>query len=336
MVILVTGGAGFVGSAFLLRYVQQYPEHRFVNLDALTYAGNPHSLEPLAGHANYAFEHCGLGEAERVVRYCRPDVVFHFAAESHVDRSIWGPADVVHTNVMGTLNLLEACRQQWGPQASGKLFHHVSTDEVYGSLGPTGLFAEDTRYDPSSPYSASKAASDHLVRAYARTYGLPVKITNCTNNYGPRQHPEKLVPLVILRALAGTPIPVYGAGENVREWIHVDDHCDAIWAVAERGRLGETYNVGSGCERRNIDLVRDICGVVADQLGLPRARVEGLIEHVADRPGHDLRYAVDRRKIAREVGWRPTVGMRDGLAETVRWYAENPRWVEQALAKEAA
>jgi dTDP-glucose 4,6-dehydratase len=253
-------------------------------------------------------------------------MVVHFAAESHVDRSIRGPADFVRTNIQGTFNLLECFRAACSERKVA-LFHHVSTDEVYGSLGADGLFTEQTRYDPSSPYSASKASSDHLVRAYARTYGLPTKVTNCSNNYGPYQFPEKLIPLMILNALERKPLPVYGEGLNVRDWLYVEDHCEAIWTVIQSGRVGETYNVGGRCEMRNIDVVRRICRIVADETGASGGELEALITHVQDRPGHDLRYAIDATRIERECGWTPRHSFDDGLRATVRWYLSNPEWV---------
>jgi dTDP-glucose 4,6-dehydratase len=330
MKMLVTGGAGFIGSNFLQRFVPRMAEHEFINVDALTYAGNPYSLDGVAGAPNYRFERVDIADAEAVLavfRGFRPDLVVHFAAESHVDRSIEAPRTFIRSNIDGTLNLLEAARAIWG-EGEG-LFHHVSTDEVYGSLGDEGRFTEETAYDPSSPYSASKASSDHLVRAYHRTYGLPVKITNCSNNYGPRQFPEKLIPLMILNAVERKPLPVYGEGLNVRDWLYVEDHNDAIWAVIERGRVGETYNVGGNNELRNIDVVKTLCRVVAEETGAPIAELEGLITFVRDRPGHDLRYAVDASKIQRECGWEPAETFDSGLRRTVRWYLDNTQWVDQ-------
>jgi dTDP-glucose 4,6-dehydratase len=256
-----------------------------------------------------------------------PDVVVHFAAESHVDRSILGPREFVRTNIEGTFVLLDACRRHWEGKRAGKLFHHVSTDEVYGSLGETGLFTEETRYDPSSPYSASKAASDHLVRAYGRTYGLPFKLTNCSNNYGPLQFPEKLVPLMILNALERKPLPIYGQGLNVRDWLYVTDHCEAIWTVIERGAMGETYNVGGHNEVRNIDVVERICRLVAEETGADPGEILALKTYVKDRPGHDLRYAIDASKIQRELGWAPAETFESGMRKTVRWYLANDAWV---------
>jgi dTDP-glucose 4,6-dehydratase len=258
----------------------------------------------------------------------KPDWVVHFAAESHVDRSIVGPMAFVTTNVVGTANLLEACRRTW-LSFEGKLFHHVSTDEVYGSLGDQERFLETTPYDPSSPYSASKAGSDHLVRAYHRTYGLPVKTTNCSNNYGPYQFPEKLIPLMILNCLEGKPLPVYGRGENVRDWLYVEDHCEAIWTVATQGRVGETYNIGGDSERKNIQVVHEVCGAVSELTGKEKGQLESLITYVNDRPGHDYRYAIDASKVKSELGWRATQSFESGLRRTVKWYLSNPTWIEE-------
>lgn len=330
MNVLVTGGAGFIGANFLNMMVPRFPEWRFLNLDALTYAGNMSSLQAVSGRPNYDFARTDLADftaTRDVVNAFRPDWVFHFAAESHVDRSIAGPAAFIQTNLVGTFNLLEACRQVWADTAD-RLFHHVSTDEVYGSLGPEGYFTESTPYDPSSPYSATKAGSDHLVRAYHRTYRLPVKITNCSNNYGPYQFPEKLIPLMILHALDRKPLPVYGDGGNVRDWLYVEDHCEAILAVARRGRVGATYNVGGNEEHANIDIVRRICTLVAEETDAPADEIAGLITFVVDRPGHDRRYAIDASKIRDEVGWRPRESFESGLRKTVQWYLSNTEWVE--------
>lgn len=322
--ILVTGGAGFIGSNLLLRLLQS--DETVANLDALTYAGDldglpPHELLKVDlrdGEATYA-----------AVRDFGPDAVIHLAAESHVDRSISGPRAFVETNVVGTLNLLEACRIAWGPSFEGKRFHHVSTDEVYGSLGPEGLFEETTPYDPSSPYSASKAGSDHLVRAYHRTYGLPVTITNCSNNYGPRQFPEKLIPVMILNALEGNPLPVYGDGKNVRDWLHVEDHVSALLTVLAKGEVGRTYNVGGNAERTNLQVVAAILDGVARETGKDRAELERLVTFVTDRPGHDRRYAIDSSRIREELGWEPAHRFEEGIAETVRWYLSNSEWVDR-------
>jgi dTDP-glucose 4,6-dehydratase len=332
--ILVTGGAGFIGSAFLLRLVPAQPEHRFLNVDKLTYAANPRSIEALEGRPNYRFVRADIADApamEALFAAEKPDAVVHFAAESHVDRSILGPGEFVRTNVEGTFALLEAARKLRGSGHDFRRFHHVSTDEVYGSLGPTGHVTEESRYDPSSPYSASKAASDHLVRAWARTYGLPVTLTNCSNNYGPRQFPEKLIPLMIGNLLARKPLPIYGKGLNVRDWLYVDDHVDAIWAVLagpQPGHDAETYNVGGRAERTNLDVVDALAAIVARETGAPLAELLALKSYVADRPGHDLRYAIDAGKIERVLGWRPIESFESGLTRTVRWYLENQAWVE--------
>jgi len=328
--IIVTGGCGFIGANFLVRFVPRLPDWTFVNVDALTYAGNPESLAGIADAPNYRFARADICDAEAIralFAEVEPDWVIHFAAESHVDRSIHGPMAFFHTNLVGTATLLEACRERW-KTPDGHLFHHVSTDEVYGSLGSSGAFTETTPYDPSSPYSASKAASDHAVRAYHRTFGLPVKVTNCSNNYGPRQFPEKLVPLMILNAVEGRRLPVYGRGANVRDWLYVDDHCDAIMAVATRGAVGATYNVGGGCELANLDVVHAICDAVAEETGKDAGALRALVAFVADRPGHDFRYAMDASKLRTELGWSPQETFATGLRKTVRWYLENPAWID--------
>jgi dTDP-glucose 4,6-dehydratase len=334
---LVTGGAGFIGGNFVLEAVARGV--RAVNLDALTYAGNLDTLAAVDGDPGHLFVHGDIGDRALVARLLadhRPQAVINFAAESHVDRSIDGPAAFVQTNVVGTLALLEATRDYWktleGEAKSSFRFLHVSTDEVYGSLGDTGKFTETTPYAPNSPYSASKAASDHLVRAFHHTYGLPVVTTNCSNNYGPFQFPEKLIPLIIARALAGEPLPVYGDGRNVRDWLYVGDHCAAIRAVLERGRVGETYNVGGDAERENIEVVRTICALLDARRprsdGRPR---ESQITFVADRPGHDRRYAIDASKLQDELGWRPAHSFEQGIAHTVDWYLEHQDWVRRVL-----
>ena len=334
---LVTGGAGFIGGNFVLDAVRRGV--RVVNLDALTYAGNRDTLASLEDDPNHVFVHGDIGDGALVARLLathRPDAVVNFAAESHVDRSIDGPAAFVQTNVVGTLALLEAVRDYWraleGVAKEGFRFLHVSTDEVYGSLGDTGKFTEETPFAPNSPYSASKAASDHLVRAFHHTYGLPVLTTNCSNNYGPYQFPEKLIPLIIARALAGEPLPVYGDGKNVRDWLYVDDHCAAIRAVLERGRVGETYNVGGDAERQNIEVVNTICAL----LDTRRPRADGKprnsqITYVADRPGHDRRYAIDAGKLQGELGWKAAHSFEQGIADTVDWYLDNQDWVRRVL-----
>ncbi len=334
---LVTGGAGFIGGNFVLRAVASGV--RVVNLDALTYAGNLDTLSSLEGNPDHVFVHGDIGDSARVSRLLaehRPDAVLNFAAESHVDRSIDGPAAFVQTNVVGTLALLEAVRDYWKglDQARRAAFRflHVSTDEVYGSLGETGRFTETTPYAPNSPYSASKAASDHLVRAFHHTYGLPVLTTNCSNNYGPYHFPEKLIPLVIARALAGEPLPVYGDGRQVRDWLYVGDHCAAIRAVLEKGRVGETYNVGGNAEKQNLEVVETICRLLDQRRpradGQPRA---SQIAFVADRPGHDRRYAIDASKLRDELGWEPEYTFERGIAETVDWYLDNQDWVRRVL-----
>ena len=334
---LVTGGAGFIGGNFVLGVVGD--GIKVVNLDALTYAGNRDTLASLDGNANHVFVHGDIGDRALVARLLaehRPDAVVNFAAESHVDRSIDGPGAFIQTNVVGTLALLEAVRDHWksleGEAKDAFRFLHVSTDEVYGALGETGKFSETTPYAPNSPYSASKAASDHLVRAFHHTYGLPVLTTNCSNNYGPYHFPEKLIPLVIAKALAGEPLPVYGDGKQVRDWLFVADHCAAIRTVLAKGRVGETYNVGGEAEMQNIEVVHAICALLDQrrprQDGLPRA---SQITHVADRPGHDRRYAIDASKLRGELGWAPTYTFERGIAETVDWYLANQGWVQRVL-----
>lgn len=334
---LVTGGAGFIGGNFVLEAVRDGV--KIVNLDALTYAGNLDTLKSLDGNPSHLFVAGDIGDRDLVAKLLadhRPDAVINFAAESHVDRSIDGPAEFVQTNVVGTLALLECVRDYWksleGNVAEDFRFLHVSTDEVYGSLGDTGLFTEETPYAPNSPYSASKAASDHLVRAFHHTYGLPVLTTNCSNNYGPYQFPEKLIPLVIAKAVAGEPLPIYGDGKNVRDWLYVSDHCSAIRRVLEAGKVGETYNVGGNSEKQNIEVVKTICALLDTQH--PRAdggQYESQITYVKDRPGHDRRYAIDASKLKRELGWEPAHTFEQGIAETVGWYLSNQSWVNRVL-----
>lgn len=332
--ILVTGGAGFIGSA-VVRHLIDHTDATVVTVDLLTYAGHRENLAPVLDHPRHHFEQEDIADApamHRLFEDYEPSRVLHLAAESHVDRSIDGPAAFIQTNVVGTQVLLEAARTYWegldGAAESGFRFLHVSTDEVYGELGETGAFTEETPYDPSSPYSASKAGADHLVRAWHRTYGLPILITNCSNNYGPYQHPEKLIPVVILRALEGEPIPVYGTGENVRDWLYVEDHVRALLRVLEDGRVGETYNVGGRCEKENIAVVHQICDILDD---VRSDEVDGshrsLITFVEDRPGHDWRYAIDPSKIEDRLGWTPRVDFEEGLRRTVRWYLEHQDWV---------
>lgn len=334
---LVTGGAGFIGGNFVLEAVGR--GIRVVNLDALTYAGNLHTLASIQNNPDHVFVHGDIGDRALVAQLLaehRPDAVVNFAAESHVDRSIDGPAAFIQTNVVGTLGLLEAVRDHWkslqGEAKDAFRFLHVSTDEVYGTLGETGKFSETTPYAPNSPYSASKAASDHLVRAFHHTYGLPVLTTNCSNNYGPYHFPEKLIPLVIAKALAGEPLPVYGDGKQVRDWLFVGDHCEAIRTVLAKGRVGETYNVGGDSERRNIEVVEAICRLLDERRprrdGKPRS---SQITYVADRPGHDRRYAIDASKLQDELGWRPRHDFESGIRETVDWYLANQDWVQRIL-----
>ena len=328
MKLLVTGGAGFIGSAVVRLAVAQ--GHSVVNLDALTYAACLENVASVADSPLYAFEQaeiCDRAALDRIFLQHKPDAVMHLAAESHVDRSIDGPGAFIQTNITGTYTLLEAARAYWqnAGKPDGFRFHHISTDEVFGSLGPTGQFTEDTPYDPRSPYSASKAASDHLVRAWAETYGLPVVLTNCSNNYGPYHFPEKLVPVVILNALAGKPLPIYGAGDNIRDWLYVDDHADALLLVLAKGELNRSYNIGGENERTNLELVRTLCEIL-DRLRPADKPYADLIEFVTDRPGHDARYAIDPERIRTELGWRPSVTVEEGLEKTVQWYLDNEDW----------
>jgi len=336
--ILVTGGCGFIGSNFIRYVLAKRGESRIVNLDKLTYAGNPANLADILqdyGPSRYRFVQGDIGDknlVEDIFRESGIDWVINFAAESHVDRSIVDPAEFLHTNILGTFTLLEVAKEFWLDAAldvDKKRFLHISTDEVYGSLSDTGLFTEATPYDPSSPYSASKAASDHLAVAYYRTYSLPVIITNCSNNYGPYQFPEKLIPLTINNAIKGRSLPVYGDGKNVRDWLYVEDHCEAILATLENGRLGEKYNIGGNCEKQNIEVVTLICDYLDKRLGLldAKPRTE-LVEYVPDRLGHDRRYAIDASKIRNEILWEPSVTFENGMAKTIEWYLDNQAWVE--------
>ena len=335
MKLLVTGGAGFIGSAVVRLAVSR--GHEVVNLDALTYAACLENVASVSASPLYTFEQADIRDLpalEAIFQKHQPDAVMHLAAESHVDRSIDGPQAFIETNVMGTYNMLQAARHYWEGRGKPKAFrfHHISTDEVFGSLGATGQFTEETPYDPRSPYSASKASSDHLVRAWNETYGLPVVLTNCSNNYGPFHFPEKLIPVVILSALAGKPIPIYGKGENVRDWLYVEDHADALLLVLEKGALGRSYNIGGENERSNLELVQTICTIL-DTLKPASAPYADLIEFVTDRPGHDLRYAIDPTRIREELGWRPSVTVEEGLEKTVRWYLENEEWWQPLLAR---
>ena len=336
MRLLVTGGCGFIGSAVVRLAVSR--GHEVINLDAMTYAANTANVASVAGSGLYRFEEADIRDRaalDRIFATHAPDAVMHLAAESHVDRSIDGPSDFIDTNITGTFNLLEAARAHWTRAGKPETFrfHHISTDEVFGSLGPTGQFTEETPYDPRSPYSASKAASDHLVRAWHETYGLPIVLTNCSNNYGPYHFPEKLIPVVILNALHGKPIPVYGRGENVRDWLYVEDHADALLLVLEKGALGRSYNIGGENERRNIDLVRTICALLDEMAPKATPHAE-LITFVTDRPGHDARYAIDPSRIRQELGWRPSVTVEEGLRRTVRWYLDNPDWWQPLLTRQ--
>ncbi|MBM2575379.1 dTDP-glucose 4,6-dehydratase [Jannaschia sp. Os4] len=326
--ILVTGGCGFIGSAVVRHAIRA--GHAVVNLDAMTYAADARNVAEVTDSPDYAFVEADIRDRtalDAAFAAHAPDAVMHLAAESHVDRSIDGPAAFIETNVMGTFNMLEAARTHW--ERAGRpeafRFHHVSTDEVFGSLGPTGQFTEDTPYDPRSPYSASKAASDHLARAWLETYGLPVVLSNCSNNYGPFHFPEKLIPVVILKALSGAPLPIYGDGSNVRDWLYVEDHADALLAVLQRGEIGRSYNIGGENERTNLELVRTLCEIL-DRLRPRGTPHTDLIEFVPDRPGHDARYAIDPTRIREELGWRPSVTVEEGLERTVRWYLDNEDW----------
>lgn len=329
MKILITGGAGFIGSAVVRLAIAR--GHEVVNLDALTYAACLENVASVADSPRYAFEYADIrdrGALDRIFAHHQPDAVMHLAAESHVDRSIDGPGDFIETNITGTYYMLEAARSNWvsrGKPTSFR-FHHISTDEVYGSLGPEGLFTEDTPYDPRSPYSASKASSDHLVRAWHETYGLPVVLTNCSNNYGPYHFPEKLIPVVILNALSGKPLPIYGDGSNIRDWLYVEDHADALLLVVEKGELGRSYNIGGENERTNLELVQTLCAILDELQPKNQGSYADQITFVADRPGHDARYAIDPARLRDELGWRPSVTVEQGLRKTVQWYLDNTDW----------
>ena len=337
MHILITGGAGFIGSHVVRHFVNSYPGYRITNIDKLTYAGNLENLRDVEQCANYHFVKGDITDGDAMVELFvseKFDGVIHLAAESHVDRSIANPTEFVMTNVLGTVNLLNAARAAWKEGFNGKLFYHVSTEEVYGALGSEGMFTETTSYDPHSPYSASKASSDHFVRAYNDTYGLPVVISNCSNNYGPFQFPEKLIPLFINNIRNNKPLPVYGKGENVRDWLWVVDHAHAIDVIYHNGRQGETYNIGGRNEWRNIDLIRLLCCIMDRKLGRPEGESEKLITWVTDRAGHDFRYAIDSSKIQRELGWAPSLQFEEGLEKTVDWYLESQEWLDNVTSGE--
>ncbi|MET0391949.1 MAG: dTDP-glucose 4,6-dehydratase [Chitinophagaceae bacterium] len=333
--IIITGGAGFIGSHVVRLFVTKYSAYSIVNLDALTYAGNLENLRDIEQAPNYLFRKANILDAEEldgIFAEYKPDGIIHLAAESHVDRSILSPLDFVYTNVIGTVNLLNTAKKWWEGNYEGKLFYHVSTDEVYGALGETGFFTEETKYDPHSPYSASKAASDHFVKAYGDTYGLPVVISNCSNNYGPNHFPEKLVPLFINNIINRKPLPVYGDGLYTRDWLFVKDHAAAIDLVYHHGKTGDTYNIGGFNEWKNIDLVKLLCKLMDEKLGNASGTSEELITYVKDRPGHDRRYAIDATKINRELGWEPSVTFEEGLSQTIDWYLENTEWLKHVTS----
>jgi dTDP-glucose 4,6-dehydratase len=335
--IVITGGAGFIGSHVVRLFVKKYPDYKIVNLDALTYAGNLENLRDIENRPNYIFEKADIlhtDEIERIFSDHAPDGIIHLAAESHVDRSILSPLDFVYTNVIGTVNLLNAAKKYWRGKYEGKRFYHVSTDEVYGALGDTGFFTEETPYAPNSPYSASKASSDHFVRAYGETYQLPVIITNCSNNYGPNHFPEKLIPLFINNILNQKPLPVYGDGLYTRDWLYVKDHATAIDLVFHKGKDFETYNIGGFNEWKNIDLVKLLCRLFDEKIANPPGTSEKLITYVKDRPGHDRRYAIDATKINKELGWKPSVSFEQGLSETIDWYLANKEWLNHVTSGE--
>lgn len=334
-IVLITGGAGFIGSHVVRRFVNNYPEYTVINADKLTYAGNLENLTDIEKKDNYIFEKTDIVDKQAVSELFGKyeiDSIIHLAAESHVDRSISSPEDFVFTNIVGTVNLLNAALNKWREDPHGKLFYQVSTDEVFGSLGSEGLFTENTPYDPRSPYSASKASADHLVRAYWHTYGLPVIISNCSNNYGPNQFPEKLIPLVINNLKNNKQVPVYGKGENIRDWLYVEDHAEAVDIIFHKGKAGETYNIGGNNEWRNIDLIRLLCKIIDKKLGRSENASERLITFIKDRPGHDLRYAIDSSKLRNELGWAPTGKFSESLEKTVDWYLANATWLERVIS----
>lgn len=333
--ILITGGAGFIGSHVVRLFVNKYPDYKIVNLDKLTYAGNLANLKDVEDKPNYEFVKADIVDSEAMLELFQVhqfDGVIHLAAESHVDRSISNPTEFVFTNVIGTVNLLNAARAVWHGQAEGKLFYHISTDEVYGSLGEEGMFTETTKYDPHSPYSASKASSDHFVRAYRDTFGLPALVSNCSNNYGSFQFPEKLIPLFINNIRNNKPLPVYGKGENIRDWLWVEDHARAIDVIFHRGKVGETYNIGGHNEWTNISLIKLMCGIMDRKLGREEGTSEKLITYVKDRAGHDLRYAIDSTKLQQELGWVPSLQFEEGLEKTIDWYLENEAWLQNVTS----
>jgi len=334
-IILVTGGAGFIGSHVVRLLVNKYPHYRIVNADKLTYAGNLENLTDIESKNNYLFEKIDIVNKEAVTDLFKKhgfDGIIHLAAESHVDRSISSPDDFVYANIIGTVNLLNAALNSWRNNFEQKLFYHISTDEVYGSLGKDGLFTEKTPYDPKSPYSASKASSDHMVRAYGHTYGIPVVVSNCSNNYGPNQFPEKLIPLAINNIKNNKAVPVYGKGKNIRDWLFVEDHASAIDLIFHKGKIGETYNIGGKNEWKNIDLIKLLCKIMDKKMGRPEGASEKLITYVKDRPGHDLRYAIDSSKLQKELGWTPLPEFAAGLEKTVEWYLSNNEWLERVIS----
>ncbi len=333
--ILITGGAGFIGSHVVRLFVNKYPDYKIVNLDKLTYAGNLENLKDIENGSNYEFVKGDIVDDSFIFELFNKyqfDGVIHLAAESHVDRSIANPNEFIKTNIVGTVNLLNAARNNWKENLKEKLFYHISTDEVYGSLGDEGLFVEETSYDPRSPYSASKASSDHLVRAYYHTFNLPIVITNCSNNYGPNQFPEKLIPLAFNNIKNKKPIPIYGKGENIRDWLFVEDHANAIDLVFHKGKIGETYNIGGNNEWQNIELIKVLCKIMDKKLNRKEGESVGLITYVKDRAGHDLRYAIDSSKIQSELGWKPSLQFEEGLEKTVDWYLSNSEWLEHILS----